>query len=62
MTVLPQGWIGTDFDGTLCTYDGWRGELIFGQPVPAHVERVRAWLAAGQEVRIVTARVNDTLP
>lgn len=53
-----SGWIGVDFDGTLAHYDGWQGPLTFGEPIPAMVERVKAWLAAGYEIRVVTARVS----
>lgn len=52
-----SGWIGVDLDGTLAYYDGWRGELHIGPPVPAMLDRVRRWLAEGKTVRIVTARV-----
>lgn len=55
-----SGWIGVDLDGTLAHYDKWRGVEHIGEPVPAMVERVKAWLANGWEVRIFTARVyND---
>jgi len=54
---MSKGWIGVDLDGTLAHYDGWRGIDHIGEPVPAMIERVRNWLAAGQEVRIFTARV-----
>ena len=54
MTI--SGWIGVDLDGTLAEYHGWNGGVI-GKPIPAMVERVKAWLAAGVEVRIFTARV-----
>ena len=50
-------WIGTDFDGTLAYYEGWLGETTFGVPIPRMVKRIQNWLAAGIEVRIVTARV-----
>jgi hypothetical protein len=50
------GWIAVDLDGTLATYRGWNGGRI-GEPIPAMVERVRAALTAGWEVRIFTARV-----
>lgn len=52
------GWIGVDLDGTLAHYERalvWNGEI--GPPVPRMVARVREWLAAGKDVRIVTARV-----
>lgn len=54
-----SGWIGVDFDGTLAHYSGWNnGEL--GDPIDSMLERVRAWLSNGQEVRIMTARVAET--
>jgi hypothetical protein len=53
-----NGWIGVDLDGTLATYDGWKGADHIGDPVPAMVERVKAWVAGGQEVRVFTARVS----
>ena len=55
-----SGWIGVDFDGTLAEYHGWEvshGRL--GPPVPAMMERVKAWLADGVTVKIVTARAAD---
>ncbi len=53
------GWIGVDLDGTLALYEGWRGETNIGDPVPAMLDRVKAWLAAGRDVRIFTARVAE---
>jgi hypothetical protein len=54
-----KGWIAVDLDGTLAHYDGWRGIDHIGEPVPAMLERVKAWLAEGKDVRIFTARVAD---
>lgn len=54
-----KGWIGVDLDGTLAFHDGWREEDHIGEPIPLMVDRVKSWLAAGKEVRIVTARVHD---
>lgn len=53
---MISGWIGVDFDGTLAKYDGWSASEL-GEPVPLMLERVRQWLCAGIDVRIVTARV-----
>ena len=53
----PYGWIGVDLDGTLAHYDKWRGENHIGDPIPEMVERIKAWLVRGMEVRIFTARV-----
>lgn len=53
-----KGWIGVDLDGTLALYDRWRGSQHIGEPVPLMLERVKAWIAAGVEVRIFTARVS----
>jgi hypothetical protein len=55
--MTHNGWIGVDLDGTLAHYDGWQGVEHVGAPVPAMLERVKAWLEAGIEVRIFTARV-----
>lgn len=52
-----SGWIGVDLDGTLAHYTGWRGAAHIGAPVPLMLDRVKAWRAAGREVRIFTARV-----
>ena len=51
-----SGWIGVDLDGTVAYYDGWKSPSHIGDPIPRMAERVRQWLAKGQEVRIVTAR------
>lgn len=59
---MSRGWIGVDFDGTLAHYEDFEGELIFGAPIPAMVEKVRKALAAGYEVRIFTARVSHPDP
>jgi hypothetical protein len=59
-----SGWIGVDLDGTLAYYDGWKGPEHIGDPIPAMLSRVRAWIAQGREVRIFTARasVPDQVP
>jgi hypothetical protein len=46
-----SGWVGVDFDGTLVTMPG-------EAPIAPMVDLVKRWLAAGLEVRIVTARVS----
>lgn len=53
---MSPGWIGVDLDGTLAYYDGWKGAEHIGAPIPAMMERVKAWLEQGIEVRIFTAR------
>lgn len=55
---FPDGWIGIDFDGSLVTYDGWRGPDVFGDPIQSMVDRVKQWIAEGKNVRIMTARVS----
>ena len=54
-----SGWIGVDLDGTLAHYAGWQGETHIGAPIEAMAARVKAWRAAGIDVRIFTARVAD---
>lgn len=53
---MSKGWIGVDLDGTIAHYDGWRGDTHIGPPVPKMLARVKAWLAEGKTVKIVTAR------
>lgn len=53
-----SGWIGVDLDGTLAEYGGWQGPEHIGTPVPRMANRVRAWLEAGRDVRIFTARAS----
>ena len=53
-----DGWIGVDLDGTLAEYHGWKGIAHIGAPIPAMVERVKEWVAAGTKVKIFTARVD----
>ncbi len=57
-------WKAVDLDGTLVKYvrGKWQGPLVFGEPIPEMVERVRRWLAAGEDVRIFTARVSEDDP
>lgn len=56
--MSSKGWIGVDLDGTLAMYHGWQGPEHIGEPVPLMLERVKAWLAQGEDVRIFTARVS----
>lgn len=57
--MTQSKWIGVDFDGTLTKTMNWTGlnDGRIGENIEPMVERVRAWLAEGREVRIVTARV-----
>ncbi len=55
-----KGWIGVDLDGTLAQYDGWVSAEHIGEPILLMLYRVKAWLAAGYDVRIFTARVSPS--
>lgn len=59
LTNAGRPWIGVDLDGTLAFYDHWRGPLHIGAPIEDMVQRVRKWVDAGLEVRIMTARVSN---
>lgn len=54
---MTSGWRGVDLDGTLAVYEGWKGMEHIGDPVPEMLERVKAWVANGEKVKIFTARV-----
>jgi hypothetical protein len=59
--MSQHGWIGVDLDGTLAEAlpsNRTFGLEHIGPPVPAMLARVKAWLAEGRDVRIVTARAN----
>ena len=67
MIEKPQGWIGVDLDGTLAHKVSGRylpggDRYAIGEPIPAMLERVIAWLNSGREVRIFTARMVDNDP
>lgn len=55
---IDLGWVGFDLDGTIAKYDGWLGVDHVGDPIPSMLARVKAYLDAGREVKIVTARVS----
>lgn len=58
-----MGHILVDFDKTLAFYESWeKNKSNLGHPIPAMVERVKRWLAAGLEVRIFTARASENSP
>jgi hypothetical protein len=54
-----KSWIGVDLNGVLAHYEGWKGVTYIGAPVPKMVARVKGWLAAGEDVRILTARITN---
>lgn len=51
-----SGHILVDLDGTFAEYHGWAGADQIGEPIPAMLARVKAWLDQGIDVRIFTAR------
>lgn len=55
--MSQNGWIAVDFDGTLAVYPCDFPEV--GPPIVPMVDRVKGWIAEGQDVRIFTARVHD---
>lgn len=57
-----SAWIGVDLDGTLAEHGMWRGPLFIGPPIPRMVARVKAMLAAGKRVKIMTARMAEPDP
>ncbi len=57
--MSKSGWVGVDFDATLAEYHGYVPGGRFGDPIAPMMERVKAWLAEGVEVRIMTARAAD---
>lgn len=56
---LKSGWIGVDLDGTLADDTVWKGLGYIGKPIPAMKQRVLDWIAAGYDIKIVTARASE---
>lgn len=57
MLATKRASIAVDLDGTLArTTEGDFNPEVIGEPVPAMLERVKQWIAAGDEVVIFTAR------
>lgn len=54
-----HGWYGIDLDGTIAEYHKFTRPDDIGKPIPLMVDRVKKWLAEGQDVRIFTARVSS---
>lgn len=61
MSNKTRGWIGVDLDGTLARYDKFLGLHVIGEPIRLMVDRVKAWLNEGRDVRIMTARVSQSI-
>ena len=62
--TTPSRWIGVDFDGTLAIWGcPWPEDYrATGAPIPRMVERVKKWIAEGEDVRIFTARMDGYHP
>lgn len=61
---IGKKWIGVDFDGTMAFSPGGvphePGKV--GAPIPRMIDRIKAKLAEGVEVRVFTARVSSLEP
>lgn len=56
---MSKDWFGFDLDGTLARHISGNGAGPIGEPIAGTVEMLRAYLKAGHECRIFTARVAD---
>ena len=50
-----DGWVGFDLDGTLATYEGWKGWQHIGKPTPL-LKKAMLLMKRGVTVKILTAR------
>lgn len=57
-TEPKKGYVAFDLDGTLASYDHFRGWQHIGDPIEKNVRRAKAFIARGIEVKILTARVS----
>lgn len=51
--------IGVGLDRVLAYFDGWRGPLHIGHPIPAMVRCIQEHLKRGDTVTVFTARIHD---
>jgi hypothetical protein len=51
--------IACGLDRTLAYYDGWRGPLHIGHPIPAMVRCLQEHLKKGEHVTIFSSRIKD---
>ncbi len=60
MSKMEEGtaWVGFDLDGSIAHYDRWHGHTHIGKPIPAAIKKIKAYLAQGYRVKIVTARMS----
>lgn len=56
------GWVGIDFDGTLAHSDKQHGPEKLGEPIDSMVRKVRRMLREGRDVRLFTARKQESYP
>ena len=61
IAARPKRTIAVDLDGTLATYDGWKGTEVFGIPIDSIVAELRAEKAKGTRIIIHTTRINPAL-
>lgn len=58
--VHGDGCVAFDLDGTLAEYHGWNGIAHIGAPIPAMVERWKAYREKGVKCIIFTARASES--
>ena len=60
--MSSTGWYGVDLDGTLAVNIPGQSMWEIGEPIKPMVDRARQHIAAGDDIRIFTARVSDPNP
>lgn len=58
---VHQRTIASDFDGTIATYDGWKGPDNFGQPMKNTIDKLKKEKQNGSMIVIHTCRLNPEL-
>lgn len=61
MSARPQRTLCVDLDGTLASYDHWRGLAHIGKPIKSVVSMVRREAARGSYIIINTCRVTTAV-
>jgi hypothetical protein len=59
LQLVPNGWVGMDFDGVLAQCTTPQSLFSMGEPVETMLNRVKQWQMVDVDVRLFTARAGD---
>ncbi len=58
---MKNQYFAAEIDGVFLESDGWKGETVFGKPVPGAIDWVRRMLRRGHKICVFTTREEVSL-